>query len=141
MSDLLDFISRHWVLVALFVIAFIWLISEEMRHQGVGGVRQSPDAVVMLMNHDNAAVVDLRDMQSFKEGHIANSINLPFSELTQQLNRINKYKQSPLVLVCAMGRQSFQAMNQLKKNGFEKVYVLAGGLGAWKKANLPLKKK
>lgn len=139
MGDFLTFVSHNWILVSLFVIAFVWLIVEEAKHQGGGGVRRSPEAVVVLMNHENAVTVDLRDAKAFSEGHIANSIHLPLARIDQEINKLAKYKQSPLILVCAMGQQSFQAMHKLKKSGFEKIFILAGGLNAWKKANLPLK--
>lgn len=142
MSSFLEFVVRHWVLVGLFAAAFVWLIIEESRHQSAnGGARQSPEAVVMMMNHDNAVTVDLRDPNAFSSGHVAGSINVPFAQIEQNINKLVKYKQSPLVLVCNMGQHSAQAVAKLKKEGFEKIFILAGGLNAWKKANLPLMQK
>lgn len=142
MSSFLEFVARHWWLVGLFVAAFVWLIIEESRHQNAnGGTRQSPEAVVMMMNHDNAVTVDLRDANTFSAGHIASSINVPFAQIEQSMNKLIKYKQSPLILVCTMGQHSAQAVAKLKKKGFEKIFILAGGLNAWKKANLPLTQK
>lgn len=140
MNDFIHFVLNHWLLSLLFVLAFVWLVWEEARHQGAGGVRLSPEKVVMLMNHEEAVPVDLRDANAFKDGHITQSIHIPAAQIEQSLNKINRYKQSPLVLVCAMGQQSVKVMHQLKKQGFEKIFILTGGMAAWKKANLPLKK-
>lgn len=140
MNTVLDFIGRHWFLVALFVIAFIWLIFEESRHQGLGGTRQTPQGVTALINHENAIVVDLRDSNAFKDGHITGSLNVPYKQLDQNMTKLEKHKQKPLVLVCAMGQHSTQAMNKLKRQGFSQIYVLGGGVSAWKKDNLPLVK-
>jgi rhodanese-related sulfurtransferase len=140
MTDFFQFLSRHWILVALFVIAFIWLIVEEARHQGMGGARQTPQGVTDLINREDGVVVDLRDHAAFNAGHISNSVNIPFAQIDHNSPKLTKYKQRPVILVCAAGQQSVQAMNKLKKAGFEKLYILSGGLAAWKKANLPLKK-
>ncbi len=140
MSKVLEFVTAHWILVSLFVIAFIWVIFEEGRHQGVGGVRQSPQGVTSLINNENAVVIDLRDVKAFKDGHITNSVNIPMATIDQKMSKIEAYKDRPMILVCAMGQQSTRVMNKLRKQGFEKVYILGGGVGAWKKDNLPLKK-
>ena len=141
MNSVLDFITQHWILIALFALAFIWLIVEEAAHQGLGGSRQSPQAVTTLMNRENAVVIDLREPSAFGDAHIINSINVPYSRFDSELKKLEKYKNQPIVLVCAVGQNSVKAMNKLKKSGYDKVYVLGGGLGAWKSAGLPLVKK
>jgi rhodanese-related sulfurtransferase len=141
MNSVFDFITHHWILAVLFVLAFIWLILEEAFHQGMGGARQTPQGVTNLMNRENAVVVDLREPNAYGDGHIVGSINIPAARLDSNLNKLEKYKAQPIVLVCPVGQHSVKAMNKLKKNGYDKVYVLGGGLGAWKSAGLPLVKK
>jgi rhodanese-related sulfurtransferase len=46
----------------------------------------------------------------------------------------------PVVLVCKAGQTSGAAAKRLRKAGFEHVYVLDGGIGAWQQAGLPLTK-
>lgn len=140
MENLVDFIARHWFLVTLFILAFLWLIYEEAQHQGAGGARQTPQGVTYLINKENAVVFDLRDANAYKSGHITGSVNMPAAGIDNNISNMKKYKQRPVVLVCSMGQQSVQVMNKLKKAGFENVYILCGGLAAWKKAELPLKK-
>ena len=45
-----------------------------------------------------------------------------------------------MVLVCRTGQTAGAAAKRLKKAGFEKVYVLDGGVAAWQQADLPLVK-
>jgi rhodanese-related sulfurtransferase len=45
-----------------------------------------------------------------------------------------------VVLVCKAGQTSSAAATRLRKAGFEHVYVLDGGIGAWQAADLPLAK-
>jgi rhodanese-related sulfurtransferase len=42
--------------------------------------------------------------------------------------------------VCKAGQTSGDAAKRLRKAGFEHVYVLDGGIGAWQQAGLPLAK-
>ncbi|OGO94575.1 MAG: hypothetical protein A3F10_04080 [Coxiella sp. RIFCSPHIGHO2_12_FULL_42_15] len=140
MNTFLAFLAQHWLLSTLFIIAFCWLIFEESRHQGLGGARQSPQGVTHLINREDAVIVDLRDANAFRDGAIAKSINIPYPQLNQNLVQLEKFKDRPIILVDAMGQQSAQVMHKLKKHGFAKLFLLGGGLSAWKKAGLPLKK-
>jgi rhodanese-related sulfurtransferase len=45
-----------------------------------------------------------------------------------------------VVVVCAAGMRSAKAAAQLKSMGYENVQSLAGGLKAWRAANLPIEK-
>jgi rhodanese-related sulfurtransferase len=49
-------------------------------------------------------------------------------------------KSLPVVLVCASGARSSRAVGLLRKAGYENVRSLAGGLAAWREANLPVEK-
>jgi len=51
-----------------------------------------------------------------------------------------KNKALPLVVVCATGSRSSRAVGALNKLGFANVRPLAGGLKAWREANLPVEK-
>ncbi len=71
MQKVLHFIASHWILVTLFVIAFIWLIIEEAKSKGTLGANLTPQTAVSLINRDNAVVIDTRDADAFATGHIA----------------------------------------------------------------------
>ena len=49
-----------------------------------------------------------------------------------------KYKDKPVIVVCRSGSRSASGCAMLKKQGFDQVYNLRGGLMAWKNANLPI---
>ena len=51
-----------------------------------------------------------------------------------------KAKETPVVLVCAVGVTASATAQKLVKAGFKKVSVLDGGIGAWTGASLPLAK-
>jgi rhodanese-related sulfurtransferase len=53
---------------------------------------------------------------------------------------VARNKSVPLLLVCASGGRAQRAQGMARKLGYDNAQVLAGGLRAWKEANLPLEK-
>ena len=49
-----------------------------------------------------------------------------------------KNKTLPVVLVCASGKRAATAAKALQAKGYTRTVVLAGGMGGWKAANLPV---
>ncbi|MGI9141881.1 MAG: rhodanese-like domain-containing protein, partial [Fluviibacter sp.] len=72
--------------------------------------------------------------------HIQGSQFIPLKELPNQLTKLEKYRKKPVVVVCAAGQRSAAACRLLSKAGFEDVSQIEGGIQAWEKAGLPLKR-
>jgi len=45
-----------------------------------------------------------------------------------------------VIVVCDDGSRSGRAATALRRQGFEQVFTLSGGIGAWRQAGLPLEK-
>jgi rhodanese-related sulfurtransferase len=71
---------------------------------------------------------------------VAGSRNVPFGQLEQRLPEVVKNKALPLILVCPTGARAGRAAGIAKKLGYEQAQAMAGGLNAWKEANLPVEK-
>ena len=99
-----------------------------------------PAELTGLINRDNALVIDLSASGDFEKGHIAGSRNLTPSQFDPENKVLAPAKQLPVVVVCRNGQASSAAAKRLKKAGFEQVYLLDGGVGAWQQADLPLVK-
>ena len=106
----------------------------------MGGGNVSPQQVVQILNREKAMVIDVRDAEAFAQGHVIGAKNIPFEDLESQANKLNKYKQRPVILVCRSGQKALQAVAKLKKSGFEQAMALTGGIDGWVKADLPLVK-
>ncbi|MDQ3495699.1 MAG: rhodanese-like domain-containing protein [Pseudomonadota bacterium] len=106
--------------------------------RGFKGLR--PAELTALINRDNALVVDLRPMADFEKGHIPGSKNVQVSQFDPENKQLAAAKALPVVVVCKSGQASAAAARRLKKAGFERVYLLDGGLPAWQQADLPLAK-
>ncbi len=97
-------------------------------------------AALQLINHKNALVLDVREEDEYKAGHVLNSTLIPLGKLHGRISELERWKEQPVVVVCRSGNRSGTACAILGKQGFMQAYNLAGGVVAWQKANLPLQK-
>jgi rhodanese-related sulfurtransferase len=86
-------------------------------------------------------MVDVREPAEFNAGHAPNAKNIPLAQLDKRIGELDKFKSRPLVVVCQTGGKSHAATAALRKAGFAEVVVLAGGIGAWQQASMPVEKK
>ena len=103
--------------------------------------RVTPAEATLLMNREDALVMDVRETGEWGSGHIHGARHITMGQLGTRMSEIEKFKAKPIIVVCATGNRSASACGQLKKGGFEKVYSLDGGISAWISANLPLTTK
>lgn len=101
----------------------------------------TPTEATLLINREDALVIDVREAPEFFGGHIAGARNIPLPKLAERLAELAEFKERPIVVVCASGGRSATAQKTLVGNGFGRVKNLAGGVSAWHQANLPLTKK
>lgn len=138
MGQLGQFIINHWQLWLALVIVLLLLFINEFLAQKKRAKELTPQAAVNLINHDNAVIIDLRDSDSFRKGHIIDAIQATTDDFEQQ--KMDRYKTNTLLLVCARGLQSATLATKLREQGFSQPMVLAGGITAWQAADLPLVK-
>jgi rhodanese-related sulfurtransferase len=140
LEELLAFAGHHELLSLALVGLTLAIIGNEVAHlfRGFKGLR--PAELTALMNRDNALVVDLQPIADFEKGHIPGSKNVQVSQFDPENKLLTSAKSLPVVTVCRTGQAATDAAKRLKKAGFERVYVLEGGIGAWQQADLPLAK-
>ncbi|MGR3983649.1 MAG: rhodanese-like domain-containing protein [Gammaproteobacteria bacterium] len=133
---LLEFTTANWYLfVMLGVIVLLLSLS------GSRGARKvSPLQLPRMQSRESAVVVDVCEADAFKKGHIEQSINLPLGQINEKIAKLNKHKSKPIIVACHNGSLSPRAASILRRNAFSELYILEGGLAAWKKENLPLVK-
>ncbi len=91
-----------------------------------------------LASGKGIAVLDVREIGEWREGHIPGAVHIPLGELQQRINEVPKT--GPVAVTCASGQRSSSAVSLLKREGFEDVENIVGGTIAWEKADLPLQK-
>jgi len=138
-QQLTEFAGNHRLLVlALFAIVVMLIVSEIQ--QRLSRVKEvSPAEATRLLNHENATMIDMRTDKDYREGHIANAVNVPTGNADIPAS-LSKHRERPVVVYCQRGQRSTALCNKLSKQGFESVYNLKGGVLAWQKAELPLTK-
>lgn len=139
MQDIIVFMQQHETLSIALAIVLVLLILLELIRQKRGGNRLNPAEVTRLINHENAVIIDVRNTDAYTNGHILGAISLPLQELESKGKKIEKFKSQPIVLMCATGSDSQRASISLIKKDF-KVYILDGGLRAWRDAEMPITK-
>lgn len=139
-AELAGFAGQHPVLSLAFVGLTIAIVANEMTHLLSGIQQVGPAELATLVNRDNALVIDLRNPAEFAKGHIAGSRNVQMSQFDPENKALAPAKALPVVLVCHVGQTASMAAQRLRKAGFTRVAVLAGGIRAWQAADLPLVK-
>ncbi|HZY17632.1 MAG TPA: rhodanese-like domain-containing protein [Ramlibacter sp.] len=134
----MKFLIDNWTLVAVAVASGGMLLWPALRGAAASGL--TPGNAVLLINREKAVVVDVSEVEEFAAGHVVGSRNVPLADLERRLPEAVKNKTVPLILVCANGGRAQRALAVAKKLGYDKAQVLAGGLKAWKEANLPVEK-
>lgn len=99
-------------------------------------------AAIQALNQEDAIVVDLRSNADFRNGHIANAINLLPAEIKKgSIGKLDKHRNKIVILMCATGMTSRPSANELiKQHKFERVAILKEGIAGWNGENLPLVK-
>jgi rhodanese-related sulfurtransferase len=139
--NILKFVTQwpNYLYIAAALLSGAMLILPAVR-RGVAGATISTLQATLLINQQNALVLDVREAAEYEKGHMLNARNIPLGELEARAAEIDKYKAKPVIVVCDNGNRSGRAATALRKRGFEQVFTLGGGIGAWRQAGLPLEK-
>ena len=92
-----------------------------------------------LINREKAVLLDVSEPAEYAAGHPVGARSVPLRH-PRDVERLPKNKALPVVVVCPTGARSARAAAKLQKLGFEKASALAGGLRAWREANLPVER-
>ena len=82
-------------------------------------------------------LLDVRQPEEFRQGHIAGAKLIPLGDLRQRMKELPQGRE--IICVCASGNRSSSAAKMLQKEGYT-VFDLQGGMLAWRQAKLPIQK-
>lgn len=141
MQQFVEFIGNHPILATIWVVLFLWLLYSFINSMFSPVKELGTHEVTLLMNRSDAVILDIRQPAEYKKGHILGSKTLTQEQVNKaDFKSLEKYKSTPIVVVCAMGMTARRTASQLLKNGFSQVSVLKGGMNTWNSAGLPVKK-
>ena len=110
---------------------------------GGTGNKVSASEAVRLVNREKAVLIDVSEPAEFAAGHALGARNVPLATLADATpggKGLPTNKALPVVLICATGLRAGRAAAQLRKQGYERAIVLAGGMKSWREATLPIEK-
>ena len=90
-----------------------------------------------LKNGKHVVVLDVRQPEEYRSGHIAGAKLVPLSDLNRKMQSLPKNRE--IVCVCASGNRSHSATRALVDAGYD-AYNMKGGILAWRRAGLQVKK-
>jgi molybdopterin/thiamine biosynthesis adenylyltransferase/rhodanese-related sulfurtransferase len=88
----------------------------------------------LLERNGNHLLLDVREKDEFREGHLEGAVSLPRGFLELKVETTVPEKSTPIIAYCAGGVRSLLAAKQLKEMGYQDVISMSGGYGAWKNA-------
>ena len=139
MQEIMQFVSRHPILCIGWVVLLVAVVFTTLKGLTSKVKVITRGEATRLINKEDAVVVDLRQRDDFRKGHIAGSVNLLPAEIkANNVGELDKHKSKPIIVVDGSGMQAQEPASALIKAGFEQVYVLKDGVAGWSGENLPL---
>nr|WP_318383565.1 rhodanese-like domain-containing protein [uncultured Enterobacter sp.] len=139
MQEIMQFVSRHPILCIGWVVLLGAVLFTTLKGLTSKVKVITRGEATRLINKEDAVVVDLRQRDDFRKGHIAGSINLLPAEIkANNVGELDKQKSKPIIVVDGSGMQAQEPASALVNAGFEQVYVLKDGVAGWSGENLPL---
>lgn len=141
MDQLIEFAGNNPILSAVWAGLVVALVYSYIAGALSKVKELSTHEATILMNKEDAYVLDIRPAAEFKKGHILGAKQLKPELINQgDFKSLENSKDKPIVVVCAMGMNAKKTANAMIKAGFPNVSVLKGGMNAWQGASLPVSK-
>jgi len=102
----------------------------------------SPEEVLKQITAPDVLIVDVREPDEYRQGHLAGSVNIPRGMLEFKISNEPALQNvgRAMVLYCKTSGRAALASVALKNMGFENVVSMSGGFDAWVAAGLPVAK-
>ena len=141
MDQLIEFASNNFILAGIWVALIAMLIFSYISAWTSSVKELSTHEATLLINKNDAIVLDTRPAKEFNAGHILGARQIKPEEVREKnFKKLENSKDKPIIVVCAMGNQARGTASAMQKDGFANVNVLKGGMNAWQSASLPVSK-
>jgi len=100
-----------------------------------------PDEVAeMLEDEEDFVLVDVRESDEHRQGHLPRALHLPRGFLELKVEQAIPDRSKPIVCYCAGGTRSLFAADTLRSMGYEEVSSMSGGFGRWSDMGLEVER-
>jgi rhodanese-related sulfurtransferase len=83
-------------------------------------------------------LLDVRDREAFRAGHLPGARNIPRGELELRADRELPDPTARIMTYCQLGKVSTLAAHTLRTMGYARAVALDGGFDAWVSAGQPV---
>lgn len=140
-AQLSEFISNNLLLSGVFAVTLAAWLTWELARLGRKWIELDTLGAVQLINRSDPLIIDVSNSTDFAKAHIAGATHWPPSRIEAGNQALLKHRAEPVLVYCQSGQVSQQMATRLCKLGFEKVYMLSGGLAQWKSDAQPVTKE
>ncbi|KAA1244104.1 rhodanese-like domain-containing protein [Aquimarina sp. RZ0] len=93
----------------------------------------------LIDNIDKVILLDAREKEEFQVSHLKNAIYIGYNNFSTKLLRKQKLPtDTPIVVYCSLGIRSEDIAKNLKKEGYQNVRNLYGGIFEWRNKDQPI---
>jgi len=141
LTDLIPFLSKHWMLSSAFGFVLILTLWHEMLYRKqIAEFQFTPEQLVLQMNHHLVQLIDIRANDAYKASSILGAEHMTADQALKKLATHKKQDAKVVVLVGENGHDA-AALAEKLRSPTRPIRYLAGGMQAWRDAQLPTKSK
>ena len=129
------FIYNNIVLFSAFIILGLLIINHEIKSHFSPAKNINCDDLINAMNNSKALLIDMRNAEEFKAGHIVGAKNYSLDDLA---NLDVSVADDAIITYANDEKAAIQAADLILKQGAKEVFYLEGGLSSWIDNNMPL---
>ena len=129
------FIYNNIVLFSAFVILGLLIINHEIKSHFSPTKNINCDDLINTMNNSKTLLIDMRNAEEFKAGHIVGAKNYSLDDLA---NLDVSVADDAIITYANDEKAAIQAADLILKQGAKEVFYLEGGLSSWIDNNMPL---
>ena len=96
------------------------------------------DLHTKLKNGAPILMIDVREHDEFRQGHLPGAIFIPRGFLELRIESTAPDRNQEICLCCGGGNRSALAARSLQEMGYSQVYSLKGGITQWTKEGKPI---
>jgi phage shock protein E len=117
-----------WTIVIVALVIGGFLLLRPAAGSG-GGVKNVDEKGVLQAQKDGVRIIDVRSTGEYEAGHVPGAENVPIDQFASASAGWDK--NAPVLVYCATGARSSEAVSILKAAGFKNIYHFNEGLQAW----------
>ena len=118
-----------------FIILGLLIINHEIKSHFSPTKNINCDDLINVMNNSKALLIDMRNAEEFKAGHIVGAKNYSLDDLA---NLDVSVADDAIITYANDEKAAIQAADLILKQGAKEVFYLEGGLSSWVDNNMPL---